>query len=233
MTRSSVISSQLLLKYELRVTTSVARSLNVLARDIDAHWAPQPDVMIADAMRQWQSRLQVILFQWGEQIARESVTHIFKKIPRKNEAVDLVMMGIRYRLRDYSTQKARLIEEYLKGRVLEAVNGGATVAEARSLVRAIITNKAYAERIARTESHHFLERGLYEAANSVGARMTKRWISREDSAVRPAHAAAHGQVREISEPFTVGGEQMMYPGDSRASGRNTVNCRCTVDYQLR
>jgi uncharacterized protein with gpF-like domain len=42
------------------------------------------------------------------------------------------------------------------------------------------------------------------------------------------HLAADGQVQDIDEPFDVGGEQLMYPGDPAGSPGNTINCRCTV-----
>ena len=56
--------------------------------------------------------------------------------------------------------------------------------------------------------------------------MQKRWSALVDHRSRPAHAAAHGQVVGWDKPFTVAGEEMMYPRDPRASAWNTINCRC-------
>ena len=31
-----------------------------------------------------------------------------------------------------------------------------------------------------------------------------------------------------SDPFLVGGEQLLYPGDPAGSSENVINCRCSV-----
>jgi hypothetical protein len=59
-----------------------------------------------------------------------------------------------------------------------------------------------------------------------GPRMLKRWDAKDDSAVRPAHRLADGQVQYASQPFMVGGEPLMSPGDPSGSPWNVINCRC-------
>ncbi len=51
-----------------------------------------------------------------------------------------------------------------------------------------------------------------------------------DSKTREDHAEADGQEVGMDEPFDVGGEQLMYPGDPAGSAGNVINCRCTVIY---
>ena len=57
----------------------------------------------------------------------------------------------------------------------------------------------------------------------------KRWITVGDSRVRDAHNRANGQEQLLNEPFKVGGELLMYPGDRSlgASIGNIANCRCS------
>jgi len=43
---------------------------------------------------------------------------------------------------------------------------------------------------------------------------------------RDAHRAASGQVRPINQPFVVGGERLMHPGDPSGSPGNIINCHC-------
>lgn len=43
---------------------------------------------------------------------------------------------------------------------------------------------------------------------------------------REAHAAANHQVRPIDQPFIVGGERLMHPGDPSGSAGNIINCHC-------
>jgi HK97 family phage portal protein len=53
------------------------------------------------------------------------------------------------------------------------------------------------------------------------------WLATNDDRTRDDHAEADGQVKPINEPFDVGGEQLMYPGDPAGSAENTIQCRCT------
>ena len=62
--------------------------------------------------------------------------------------------------------------------------------------------------------------------------ITKVWNTVIDESTRPEHADADGQEVEISEPFEVGGESLMYPGDDSGSPENTINCRCMVSYDF-
>jgi hypothetical protein len=64
------------------------------------------------------------------------------------------------------------------------------------------------------------------------ARPSKRWDSVGDAQVREAHLRADGQVVSMDQAFRVGGEQLMYPGDTSlgASIGNVINCRCSATY---
>jgi hypothetical protein len=61
---------------------------------------------------------------------------------------------------------------------------------------------------------------------------TKRWDSVSDSHVRAAHLEADGQEQPVNKPFSVGGQELMYPGDTSrgASLWNVVRCRCSAIY---
>jgi hypothetical protein len=63
----------------------------------------------------------------------------------------------------------------------------------------------------------------------------KRWDSVGDNWVRAAHITADGQVVSMDQAFQVGGEQLMYPGDTSlgASVENVINCRCSATYDAR
>ncbi len=58
----------------------------------------------------------------------------------------------------------------------------------------------------------------------------KTWITKMDNRVRPAHVAAQGQRVKLKEPFKVGGELLMIPGDTSlgASLGNIIECRCSA-----
>lgn len=67
----------------------------------------------------------------------------------------------------------------------------------------------------------------YVAAEKMGIDLEREWVSTLDARTREEHAMADGQVVGVDEPFTVGGEKLMYPGDRNGSPWNVYNCRCT------
>lgn len=105
------------------------------------------------------------------------------------------------------------------------------------------SNGYRAEIISQVETQKAAEGGKAEAAAGIddtingGANgykpvFLKEWITVGDDKVRPAHADADGQTVEVDEPYTVGGELLMYPADESlgASAENTINCRCSSQY---
>lgn len=88
-------------------------------------------------------------------------------------------------------------------------------------------------RIARTETtriENSARQSVGDEGKKKGFNMWKRWIATPDARTRDEHATADGQEVPNDEPFVVGGEKMMYPGDISmgASAWNTINCRCTI-----
>lgn len=61
-----------------------------------------------------------------------------------------------------------------------------------------------------------------------GTPIRRFWATQGDERVRPAHDDADGQIVDVDEPFDVGGEPLMYPGDPNGSAENVLNCRCDV-----
>ena len=88
-----------------------------------------------------------------------------------------------------------------------------------------------AERIVRTETNRVYNLSGYAQMQEV-ARVTpgaqKRWNSTGDFRTRDAHISAHGQLQDIDKPFSVGGENLMYPLDPAGSAKNTIHCRCRM-----
>lgn len=83
----------------------------------------------------------------------------------------------------------------------------------------------------RTEANQVGNLALLYLATQDGKRY-KRWKIFGDGKERPSHKDAGGQTVPISEPFIVGGYQLMFPCDSSlgAPPQEIVNCRCTVEY---
>lgn len=71
-----------------------------------------------------------------------------------------------------------------------------------------------------------------KSSNSVrrqNDKLLKGWLTRGDKRVRPTHRAA-GRARPIpvNQPFLVGSDKLMFPGDPKGSPGETINCRCRM-----
>lgn len=90
---------------------------------------------------------------------------------------------------------------------------------------------ARARTVAVTEVHRAYNMGATAAAQRIQQSkplsiLFKQWQSKHDSAVRPGHRLADGQIRLVSQPFIVASEPLMAPGDPAGSPANVINCRC-------
>lgn len=118
-----------------------------------------------------------------------------------------------------------------------AIDRGEDVAQQAARVRHVLDVTgtenwpARARTVAVTEVHRAYNMGGLAAAQRIqmrerGPRLLKRWDSKEDSATRPAHRVADGQIQPVNQPFWVGGEALMSPGDPSGSPWNVISCRC-------
>ncbi len=91
--------------------------------------------------------------------------------------------------------------------------------------------------VATTEVHRAFNMGSLAAAMRIQhddlSPLNKRWVARDDSATRPGHARADGQIRPINQPFIVNMEPLMMPGDPSGSPSNVISCRCDVKFTRR
>lgn len=100
--------------------------------------------------------------------------------------------------------------------------------------------------IARTESINALRAGQHESivqamteGNVQETDVSRAWDATNDARTRRTHMFAEGQKVSGNQPFTVGGYQLRYPGDSSlgAPASITISCRCisrtTIDFGAR
>lgn len=84
--------------------------------------------------------------------------------------------------------------------------------------------------IARTEKGRVKSVSSLEAAHKAkakGADIVKQWDSTLDGRTRPEHMGADGQIRELEDPFLVGGDKGQAPHMFGVAAQD-VNCRCAA-----
>jgi len=89
-----------------------------------------------------------------------------------------------------------------------------------SAIRNARTAMTSAQNAGRIESYHY--------AQSIGISLKKEWLATLDNRTRDEHRALDGQKVDVDEPFKIGGEEIMYPGDPDAAGHLVYGCRCTM-----
>jgi len=134
------------------------------------------------------------------------------------------------------TSKQKIINIINKG----VVDGLGIEEIARTLDKEIkALNRIRARAIARTETIAASNFGSLQGAVLTGLELKKEWINTLDDRTRgtdPSDEFDHTEKIDSvpkSQPFIVGGEELMFPGDSSlgASAGNTINCRCTLAFK--
>jgi HK97 family phage portal protein len=129
------------------------------------------------------------------------------------------------RIKDASAE----IWQDVRDDLAKGLDQGESNAEIAKRIRAKFTglSKSRSETIAQTETGAAYGHGRQEAMERSGIAY-KEWLTAKDDKVRAEHVRADGQVVAVDEPFTVDGEKLTGPCDSRGSARNVINCRCVA-----
>lgn len=154
-----------------------------------------------------EDELSSFLYSWAKKQAAKKVDGI-SKITR-NKVVSIIANAVT----DGTNPKA------IAGDISKAIGGD--------------WGRSRAETIARTETHSASMFGEFTAVSEDGVVEMKEWIATSDSRTRIDHIHADGQKVPVDEAFSVGGEELMFPGDPDGSPEQVINCRCTVAYSVK
>ena len=125
--------------------------------------------------------------------------------------------------------------DYLQKRIANNISRGIATSDSYENIARNIANDSNvgmnnAMRIARTEGHRIHSNSAHDAqlaAKDAGADIVKQWDSTMDGNTRTTHRLLDGQIREVEEPFEMGGMKAMYPsGFGRPE--EDINCRCAL-----
>lgn len=121
------------------------------------------------------------------------------------------------------------LKKTISSEISRGIAGGMSYSEiAKNISRTTKAPMARARTIVQTESHRIQQTARHNArvtAKNKGADIVKQWNSTLDGGTRDTHRKLDGQIRELDEPFEVGGMKAMYPGDFGDPAED-CNCRC-------
>lgn len=160
----------------------------------------------------------------GQILETKDFEETFRKLSR--QYINLEM--IRQRITSVSdTTRQQIVDQIRRGEL----QGMGVDEIARAITKAVpLISRQRGALISRTETHGAANYGADAAAKETGLRLRKEWIAASDERTRQEHADADGQIVNMDEPFRVGGELLMYPGDPAGSAGNVINCRCSVSH---
>ncbi|MDH6189135.1 hypothetical protein M2168_002167 [Streptomyces sp. CZ24] len=129
------------------------------------------------------------------------------------------------------------LAEAARAELAAGVDAGEDIDQLRARLRTAFTREGAhlgpgrERRIAQTEASRAWNTSTLAAAQAASGPdrpVVKQWITRHDARVRTAHDQVDGQIRLLSEPFTVAGVQMQAPGDPTAPPSLVIHCRCRL-----
>lgn len=127
-----------------------------------------------------------------------------------------------------------VIMRKLQSELLTSILSGESIRDTAVRIKSVVeSDMKKAITTARTEItrvQNSARQSVSDEGKRLGFDMWKEWIATGDNRTREEHANANGQQVPADQPFIVGGEELMYPGDVSlgASPENIVNCRCTM-----
>lgn len=115
----------------------------------------------------------------------------------------------------------------------QGLQAGESTADLTDRVKSVFNalTSGEARRVALTETNMAYNTARHDAMTDAGIEY-KAWLSSHGLTVREAHSAAEDYYIAapipLEDPFIVGGEELMFPGDDSlgASLANLINCQC-------
>lgn len=157
--------------------------------------------------------------------ARQAGRSPFANVLDDPEVQDIIQRIERQSVRE----TPRTVLQRISREIQEGQQEGENLTQLSSRVRGEFSDmtESHSRTVARTLVTGSFEAGQIESWKRSGI-WGKQWITQRDSDVRPEHERADGQIVRLDDLFDVGGEQLHYPGDPRASADNAIACRCSM-----
>lgn len=237
--RANRLLDRLLLQYERRLAAEIRRAMLKAWRLYNSGSAAWIAITMVDHEARsrrlleslWRSSAAV-----GERVAtvgkaRHDV-EVKADVPDTPIATETIARYISIYSGDKIKQITQTTLDDVQRVISQGLDAGLTERELASQIRAYAITKSLsrAQTIARTETHQASSFVTDQMVQASGVEFEREWVASKGERTRRAHREADGQRVGMNEPFSVGGELLMYPGDPDGSAKNVINCRCQAVY---
>lgn len=223
-----------------RVQRAIRTTLTDVARDVDevedlnrirTIWRSVVDgALLPRVSIAWQSAADDVYYQLAKLRTRKALVSAVFEIPKvRHESAEVLLDNARNRLVGVGDQ----VWVTARGEMLRGVQSGEGILEIRE--RIVASTELSAPRaavVARTEVNAAMNAGAYEQMKTLGLPAIKEWIATDDERTRHTHREVDGEEIDGDAKFTVGGHPMDYPHDPLGPPEETINCRCTLAWEL-
>ena len=226
----SALLDRLTFKYQRLIAKEIGRTMaNVKVND---------PLGIEQAEQDHKQRLDKLLTRMWNESADQMIEQTFGTKQKALLGSFEPTVGTNAIMRDYLrifgvrkiTQIASTTIKQVKQIIRQGIDEGLSERDTSRLLReqAPIISASRAQTIARTETHAAANYAIQESFKTTGIEARREWVSAEDERTREDHVAANEQIVGLNEPFIVGSDELMYPGDPSGSPEQVINCRCAV-----
>jgi hypothetical protein len=120
-----------------------------------------------------------------------------------------------------------------RGQLIEGFAAGESIEELSARLRSVTDwSEGRAATVARTEIISASNAGALAEVRTLNPEASKEWMATKDSRTREWHREADGETVLLNGTFTVGGEELDFPGDPTGSPENVINCRCSLSFHV-
>lgn len=209
----------------IRLSRRVLRG-GTLPPDLDAVWALVPS---------WRESVDLVI----ERAIEPAMRRAYDAILGEGYPADQRIFVNRYlaEVRNRMSRTPDEVYDLIAGQLGQGVQLGESIPKLASRVDEALSigatprweNRAVV--VARTEAIGALNAGRHDAfeayAEESGEQLERVWLSTSDTRTRPTHREADLQRVPMGAPFTVGGFELMFPGDPTGPASEVLQCRCT------
>jgi uncharacterized protein with gpF-like domain len=239
----SLMLDRLVQKYERRLASEIKRSMTAAGK---AYQSGEP---VSATMALHKTRLSAILSTLWTDSARTMSQHIlgtekalyameqkrqFSEVSPTTITDSIMRAWIATTGTEKITQITNTTQSDIRNVINRGIEEGLPETDIARMIFAIAPTKSAsrAQTIARTETHAASQAAAQATAEAIDLQMTRVWVSAQGERTREDHIEADGQRRGMYEPFDIGGDSIMYPGDPSGSAGQVINCRCCVVYEI-
>lgn len=237
--RQGILLDRLEVGFRNRIRAELVRAMREMADFYELTGeVPPPRDHIDNLTAIYQAMAIAVVTTFGGRVVQQG-KDAGLALETKDFAQTMARVALSYIASEMIRRRIASVAETTRQQIVNAVDRGykegvGQAGVAKIIREAIPSMSGYRSAlIARTETHGAANAGAFAAADETGLILDKEWISAEDERTREDHALANGQIVGKDQPFDIGGEALMYPGDPAGSAEQVINCRCALGWVVR